>query len=154
MDHSIIHIDDCVCWIMYRARSIGCHRSGLSDCVEHSGALGKWWYISCDEHIHWFTFHVSTLIYMLLMFLLSLWIYCEGRSLFVNLYPLLLSIDLFVWQLGKSVSCPLSLWICITIWVEYRDPLWTLDLILYHIKSMHYMCIDPWGRSADMIVEI
>ena len=56
--------------------------------------------------------------------------------------------------MGNSVSCPLSLKSCIIDWVEYRDLLWTFDLIMYHIRSMHCMCIDPWGQSANMIVEI
>ena len=140
--------------MLNRTGSIDYRWSGVSDCVGHSGAVGEWWYIPCDEHIHWFTFLVSTFIYMLLMFILWLWICCESQYLFMIMYPHLLFIDLFVWQLGKSISCPLSLKSYIIDWVEYRDLLWTFDLIIYHIRSSHCVCIDPWGRSADMIIEI
>ena len=149
------YIYDCVYWITYRIGSNDCRWSGVSNCVGHLGALGEWWYIHYVEHILFDSlFFISTFIAMLLIFILWWWIEYEGQHLFVIMHPHLLYIDLFVWQLGKSVSCPLSLWLCITDWVEYWDLLWTFDLIMYHIRSMHRMCIDPWGQSADMIVEI
>ena len=128
-------------------RSIGLYRA--------LGALGEWWYIHCVEHILFDSlFFVSTSICMFLMFILWLWISYEGQSLCVIMYPHLLSIDLFVWQLGKSISCPLSLKSYIIDWVEYQDLLWIFDLIMYHIRSIHCICINPWGRPTGMVLEI
>ena len=97
-----------------------------------------WWAYFIDSH-----FFVSTFISMLLIFILWLWIWCEDQYLFVIMHPHLLYIDLFIRQLGKSILCPLSPKSCIIDWVEHRDLLWTFDLVMYHIGSIHCVCIDP-----------
>ena len=108
-----------------------------------------WWAYFIDSHSF-----VSTFISMFLIFTLWLWIWYEGQYLFVIMHPYLLYIDFLVWQLGKSISCPLSPRSCIIDWVEHRDLLWTFDLVMYHIRSIHCVCINFWGWPADMVLEI
>ena len=76
------HIDDYVYWIMYRAGSTDCHWSGLSDYAGHSGTLGEWWYIHCDELT--LLIHIPLLAHLLIC---CLCLYCDcGSVVRVSLY--------------------------------------------------------------------
>ena len=130
----IWHIDDCVYWIMYRARSISYCWSGVSDRVRHPGALGEWWYIHYVEHISFdLLFFVSTSICMLLMFMLWLWISDEGQSLCVIMYPHLLSIDLLCdrWVNQYHAHCRLNHVSLIELSIEifYEHLIWSCIIL-------------------------